>query len=381
MPASPLTVAHLKDRFLPASEAFVYKQLDGLTCCRALVLDRYRQQNQAQFPLEAHFSPAVRYGSAYALVERLLLRTAGRSPYLERVLRQQGVQVIHAHFGQLAALFVPVARRHRIPLITSFYGKDVSVFAKDPAWQRRFQALWQYGHTFLALGPRMAQRLVELGCPAGRVQIMPLAIDVQQFDFAPLVPPPAGEPVQLLSAGRLIPKKGMDILLHALAQPPAANCPFHLTIVGEGPERPRLEQLVAELGLSGRVTFAGWVTHEALVPLMQQAHLFILASRTDPQSGEEEGTPTVLLEAQACGRPVASTRHSDIPAIVAHELHHLLAPEGDPAALSTVLSNFFAHPEQWPGWGRTARRWVETHNERPVVQQRLAQVYAAAASS
>ncbi len=367
------TVAHVKDRFLPRSETFIYTLLRGLRRYRGLVIDRHARQNATLFPWPDYISPVARWGPWAGWLERLSLRLWGRSPYLERALRREGVLLMHAHFGQLGALFVPVARRLGLPLVTSFYGADLSRFATDPAWHPRFQALWAYGSRFLVLGPHMADRLRALGCPAERITVLPLPLDLGRLPKVERRPPGAGEPVYLLTAGRLVPKKGVDILLHALARLHTPR--VHLWIVGDGPERDRLERLAAQLGLHDRVTFWGWLSHADLLTRMAQAHMFVLASRADPQTGETEGTPTVLLEAQALGLPVVSTRHADIPYIVQHGVSGILVPAGDAASLAEALDILLRRPDRWPTMGAAGRAYVAAHHDVRHVAARLETMY------
>ncbi|MEX1020136.1 MAG: glycosyltransferase [Litorilinea sp.] len=371
-----LKVGHIKDEFLPRSETFIYNQLLGVPDVPPVILDRYAQQNATLFPVQSHFSPVTALGAWAGWAERGLLRYFQRSPYLETAIRRQKITLLHAHFGQLGALFAPIAQRHQVPLLTSFYGKDLSVFARDPKWAARFDLLWQIGRRFLVLGPTMQKWLVELGCPSPKITILPLPIDVDLFEYREHTPPPPTEPALLLTVGRLLPKKGIDLLLRALAQVPAGPVPPpHLNIVGDGPQRARLEHLAHELGLSDRVHFLGWLAPAQVAAQMAAAHVFVLASRSDPTTGETEGSPTVLLEAQASGLPVLSTRHADIPSVVHAGASGLLVAENDVAALANAVAEIVHSPERWAAMGRAGRAYVTATHDIPVVGRQLKQIY------
>ncbi len=367
------TVAHIKDNFLPKSETFIYTLISSLSTWHPIVLDRHTYQNEELFPFKAYYSPATKYGKLAGLAERAALRYSGISPYLSSVIKQQNVKILHAHFGQLGALFAPVSRRYQLPLITSFYDNDISVFAQNPKWSSRFQKLWQTGVQFLALSPYMRDKLASLGCPPQKIAILPLCIDMTKFAYAPHPAPQNGQPVNLITVGRLVPKKGIDILLRSLAQ-----CPphIHLTIVGDGPEKQALLKQTRQLQLEQRVNFTGWVNNETVAQLMNRADIFVLASRTNPVDGAMEGTPTVLLEAQARGLPVVATRHAGIPDIVADGESGILVPENDAKALAQAIHQILLMPpEQWLSLGQTGRQLVTQKHDRYIVARQLEAIY------
>ena len=108
---------------------------------------------------------------------------------------------------------------------------------------------------------------------------------------------------------------------------------------------------------------------------MAESDLFVLPSRTDPQTGESEGTPTVLVEAQACGLPVISTIHADIPSIVADGDAGLLVPEGQVEALRDALDRLLSQPARWATMGAAGRAYVERRHSPQAVGAQLEQLY------
>ena len=102
--------------------------------------------------------------------------------------------------------------------------------------------------------------------------------------------------VHILCAGRLIPTKGFDLALRALAKM-QSTVDVHMTIVGGGPDEVRLKTLARELGVEDRVTFTGWLTHDALFPLFENADMFLMPR------WRKELTSVVLMEAMSYGVP------------------------------------------------------------------------------
>lgn len=366
-------VGHFKDNFLPKSETFIYTLIKSHRRYRPIILDRHQRRNADLFPVQQHVSPAERFGSVAGVIERGLLRLAGRSPYLEHMIQAKNIGIIHAHFGQLGALFASISVRHKLPLITSFYGRDLSVFAQHPDWEQRFDFLWKYGDCFTALGPNMVEQLRRAGCPGEKINILPLPLNLDTFAFIERSLPSQSSPVRLLTVGRLVSKKGVDILIQALAHLPA-DINVELSIAGDGPERQMLERLAGKLGIRDRIQFLGWVEHDDVAALMSQAHVFVLSSRRDPKSGETEGSPTVLLEAQARGLPIISTKHADIPFIVSEDAG-ILVPENDAEALSSAIATLVAQSSRWIDMGHAGRQFVLQRHDMWRVGERLEALY------
>jgi len=157
-------------------------------------------------------------------------------------------------------------------------------------------------------------------------------------------------PKRLVAVGRLIPAKGFDLLLQAFAQVAGGRPEWMLTILGEGPERQRLEVQVKDLGLSRRVSMPGRVSNPLDHLVGGQA--FALSSRY-------EGFPNALLEAMACGLPVVAFDCPCGPAeAIRHEHDGLLVPPSDIAALAAALARVMDHPEERARLGRNAREIV-----------------------
>jgi colanic acid/amylovoran biosynthesis glycosyltransferase len=113
-----------------------------------------------------------------------------------------------------------------------------------------------------------------------------------------------------------------------------------------------------------------------MASLMARAHVFALASRRAPSSEQTEGTPTVLLEAQAVGLPIVSTLHGDIPSIVPERNKaSALVPEGSSRALAAALGRTLDRSVEWEDLGRAGRVFVEKRHGKERVVERLEQIY------
>jgi len=243
--------------------------------------------------------------------------------------------VYHCHFGPLGVELARVreALGFRGSLVTAFHGYDISSYLRrfgDGA----FDHLLETGELFLPISDHWSRRLVELGAPAQRVRVHHMGVDSALFRVSP--PRVYDGILRVLSIGRLVEKKGFDDGLRAVARLQERGGEVVYTIVGEGPERERLETLVAELGLHDVVEITGALPRERVRTLLQAQDLLLCPSVT-ASSGDSEGIPVVLMEAMASSVPVVATEHSGIPELVRDGWSGLLAPEHDYEALADHL--------------------------------------------
>lgn len=162
-------------------------------------------------------------------------------------------------------------------------------------------------------------------------------------------PSPSG---RLLTAARIVPKKGLHLLPPALAQLAARGIPFEWRVCGDGPELPRLKELVAEHDLQDSVTFMGPVGNDVVRHELQAADLAILPCVV-AADGERDGMPIFLTEAMALGVPVMATPVSGIPEVVRDGDTGYLVPPGDHEALAARLAEVLADRD---GRARVAAR-------------------------
>lgn len=178
--------------------------------------------------------------------------------------------------------------------------------------------------------------VVSWGLPPERVTVLP--------NPSPPLPelPPATELRRrygvngrtLVMAGRLSRQKAVDVALAAMARTEGVS----LLVAGDGPERPRLEQEAARLGVADRIRFLGAQTRDDVLGLFRAADGALLSSAW-------ENFPHALVESLAVGTPVVATRAGGVVEIVEHEQNGLLVEPGDPGALAAAIDRFFADDE------------------------------------
>ena len=278
--------------------------------------------------------------------------------------------VCHAHFGPVGARLWGTQRHLDSPLVVSFYGADASSTPRENPGL--YDGMFEEATAVTCLSEDMRGDLVDLGCPPAKLQKVPLCVDTEKFACQP----PAlaeGEPVQILSVARFVEKKGLEYAVRAIANADADR-EIRYTIAGDGPRRERIEALVESEGINDRVDLLGWQSQEEISALLADSHLFVLPSVT-ATDGDKEGTPTVLLEAQAAGLPILSTTHAGIPEIVTDGETGLLVPERDTDALADALEELLAQPGRWAEMGRRGHESVRQTHSIEAVTDRLTTVY------
>lgn len=243
---------------------------------------------------------------------------------------------LHAHFlGLPAAVAALMARRLGIPLTLSAHARDIFVptsrLDRICAEARWITACSEHARASL-LGRLPPDR-------AGRVLHVPH--DVACGPPAARAAAPQDGPLRLLSVSRLVPKKGLDVVLQALAL--LHDVPYRYRIAGAGPEQRRLRDLARELGLE-RVEFLGALEPAAVAEELARADLFVLGTRTAPD-GDRDGIPNSMLEAIATGVPVVVTDGGAVAEVVRHRRSGWLTPPNDPRALAGALREAATDPE------------------------------------
>jgi len=345
-------VVHLVERYLSYSETWIHRQIRWLPHdAVSLVAERLELPGPSAFPVRSMLVLAQAYPRAVRFAA--LLSPSGRAGAALAVpfIRRQRPHVLHAHFGYTAWRWAAVSRRLGVPLVASFYGRDLAAWLRRrPKWRSRYGRLFATGTRFLCEGPAMAAALADLGCPRDKIGIQRLGVDVAGIDAAPRRLRP-GEPLEVLAAARFVEKKGLPDAIAAAALA-ARDVELRLTVAG-GPvdsaasraETARIEAAAAASGLGDRLRFVGVLTPADLTALAYRSHLFIQPSRTAADGDTEGGAPVALIDLAATGLPAVATLHADIPDVVSDGVGGLLSPEGDVKALAANVVRLGREPE------------------------------------
>jgi len=150
-------------------------------------------------------------------------------------------------------------------------------------------------------------------------------------------------------------------------------------VIGDGPLRASLQSQAGALGIKDRVDFLGYLPLAKMRSLMMEHDLLFQPSHVAADGDSEGGAPTVLLEAQACGMPVISTLHDDIPYVTVSDHSAWLAPQGDADALAFVVRKAVEESSRWGEMGRAGRMKIESDHDVNREIAALENLYAEAA--
>ena len=206
------------------------------------------------------------------------------------------------------------------------------------------------------------RRIASALSPAAQARLLrvPPLVDVEVF--RPGARREATAPPRTVAVGRFVAQKGFDTLLRAwrrvVDRMPDRPKPPELVLVGDGPERVRLERLIARLGLAGAVRLTGAVPRTSVVAELQRADVFALPMRTRLAGLNPEGLGLAALEAAACGLPVVVGRSGGAPETVQPGRTGFVVDPHDPAALADRLVALLADPVTGRAMGAAGRRFV-----------------------
>lgn len=273
--------------------------------------------------------------------------------FSRRLARQQPFDLAHAFFGVPCGL---IALWLGLPTIVSLRGSDVPFYNPRFFWQDRLLfkhlhgIIWRKAARVIANSQGL-KKLANRSFPDQPIGVIPNGVDVHEFSPQKDKRP---EPVlQLISTGRLIPRKGYDLLIRALEGMEGVA----LTLIGEGPQAEALQQQAQSIGVT--LHLLGRVIHQDLPQHLQQADIFVLPSRN-------EGMSNAALEAMACGLPLILTETGGARELVRG--NGVVVPKEDVSALRDAIMQYKQDPNLTLKEGLISRQIAESMSWEAVVE-------------
>lgn len=341
-PDSRNTVLVYRKELLPVSETFVRDQVLALREWRGILVG---QRNLMQLPLSGLDVRLLRQErnlrDELAWKSGAILGSVPKSAVNR--LRGENASILHVHFGMDAVRAWPLAKALGLPMLVTLHGYDINI---DRQWwesghngfvmrsypRRLLQLAAQPNVRFIAVSEAIRRRAIAFGIPAGKIEVLYIGIDPDKFPLGPI--PITKRDLRVLFVGRLVEKKGCRYLIEAMAEVQKLIPSARLIVIGDGPERGRLEQMSLRTGV--RAEFLGAQLNAEVKKQLDQARVFCLPSVT-AENGDAEGFGLVILEAQASGVPVVSSARGGVEEAIKDGVTGFAFEERDVGALTSKL--------------------------------------------
>ncbi|MFF4759216.1 glycosyltransferase [Streptomyces sp. NPDC001292] len=292
--------------------------------------------------------------------------------------------VAHSHFWMSGLAALSGARGLGIPVVQTYHAlgtvKKRHQGADDTSPPQRVIIEKAVGHACARIIATCSDEVAELramGLPPDRTAVVPCGVDPEQFTPLTRTRPADGRR-RLLAVGRLVPRKGFDRAIRALAGIPNAELLVaggpEADLLGAEPEAERLRAIAAEYGVSDRVTLLGGVSRARMPGLMAGADLVLSLPRYEPFG-------IVPLEAMACAKPVVASAVGGQLDTVVHDSTGVLVPADDDRDLGAVIGALLDDPHRLARYGDAGRQRVLAHYTWDRVTELIAGVYGAVSST
>ncbi len=275
----------------------------------------------------------------------------------------RNAEVIHAQAFASVLPGVMARKASGAPLVTTFHTSHFLTRARRPLWRPVLGAMVRASDHVLAASREIAEVAEELA-PGMKVEALTNGVETSVFRPVPPALPPSKR-LRIVVPRRLFPKNGVEFFVRALPGI-VREVDAEAVLIGDGPERGRLQELARELGVDQRISFLGKRAHTEMPGLLCSGVLAVIPSLM-------EATSVAALEAMACGIPVAASNVGGLPEIVDAGVGGLFRP-GDPEDLATVVASLLRDPELGAR-GARARERVEKSWSNVRLARRHVEIY------
>ena len=282
---------------------------------------------------------------------------------LAALVAAHGYQVLHSHGYKADALALFAARRNGVTFVSTPHGWDKIGDTRIALYEALDRLLLRFADHVCPLSPDLYDTLKRSGIPARKLRLVMNAVDLDGVDSSVSSPGHRSGDTVIGFVGRLITLKNVECLIAAIQHVARARLDVHLTIVGDGPLRGRLQAMTRSMGVGDRITFSGY--RPDAIAVLKTFDIFVLPSWT-------EGLPRALMEAMAASIPAIA---SDVPgnrALIEDGVTGLLFPPDRSEQLARAITTMLDHPVRAKEMAQRARAKIE----RDFSAQRMAQDYS-----
>ncbi|MBN1256829.1 MAG: glycosyltransferase family 4 protein [Planctomycetes bacterium] len=368
-----MRIACVVEHYPQASELFIQREVECLRGLGHEVLLWPLVKTATPLWLGAHKESSFISTGNYLIPA---LQNMGKHPLLalrygSRVAKAAGEiappELVYAHFASITAFCASaLARLWKVPLVVSGHARDLFV-----PWQPGITAAKTADQVIVCSEVALIKAKELFPGMAGRIQLIHHGLPESAFVSSR----GGNKPDMILAAGRLVPKKGFNLLLEAIAILKNRGKELCLRLAGEGPMREHLHNLVKHLSIQDRVEFLGMLTQQDLQKEIQQAAIFCAPAVMAPDN-DQDGIPNVILEAMAAGLPVMACDAGGISEIVKDGVTGRLVASGSKELLAEALAASLPINDTTISMAKHAREFIQQNFSLRNNVEKLAQTLA-----
>jgi colanic acid/amylovoran/stewartan biosynthesis glycosyltransferase WcaL/AmsK/CpsK len=358
--SNPINFALFRNNFIKLSETFIHDELRHHIRYQATVFAR-KHMNEDIYPGHKVISTDKGWLGPNSPLS-LFYGVFGVYPPFFKEFEKGNFSLIHAHFGSNAYTAFPYATKFNIPLIVTLHGSEVTKLIGseryNPSWFHytlRKNEMFKKTTLFLAASKELKELIIEAGCPEEKVIVHRLGVDLTKFTPPKKV---VRDQLNILMVGRFVPKKGFSYGIRSFANVLKANIDAKMTIIGDGPQKAQLQELISRLGIEDKIHMVGAKPHSFVVEKMKETDLVVTPSIVVPNMDRESGL-IVAKEAAATGIPVVAHVHGGLPSIVDSGKTGFLVPERDVDAMTDSMILLLSNKTKRNKFGIAARKKME----------------------
>jgi glycosyltransferase involved in cell wall biosynthesis len=296
-------------------------------------------------------------------------------------VRRVRPDVLHAHWalpnGLIGAVVSAVTG---VPLVVSIPGSDARVAASHAVFRRLARFVFRRASLITANSGELRDAALALGADPAKFDMIvygtepdkfkPDSTGVSELRASLGIRPDA---VIALAVGRMVPKKGFDVLLRALAEPALAGRPIVAVLVGVGDQWKAWQQLGRDLGIADRTRWVGSVSSNRIGVYYNAADMLVMPAVSRPA----DGLNVCVLDAMSCGKPVVGSDVAGNPLAIVDHVTGRIVPEGSSSALAAAMAELVDAPGTRERMGAAGRKRVDEALGWPVVARRFLQYFSA----
>lgn len=322
-------IAIFSSSWLGVSETFIFRQLKAVedNGLESIVLTQKIKDSalKKEYKGIVYYKKMDKLTFYFGVIMRKLqwlkngwFASKGQQRVWRSAIRENYIDLIHAHYGSSGLRILKTAKKENIPLVTTFHGNDASAALNLKGYVTSLQQLFKYSY-IITVSDFLKKRLISLGAPENKVIRHYIGTDLRRFEYtlhrSIHLKSEQNEKIRFLQVSNFVEKKGHVYTLEAFSLFLKTYPNAELILAGDGKERVKIENKSKDLGIYKKVKFLGAVTPTRVSQLMKECDVFLHHSVT-AKDGSEEGIPTVIMEAIASGIPVVSSKHAGIPELI-----------------------------------------------------------------